>query len=79
MLDHLHAVVAPSEREAHLGNFSAAVKRWMRKELNGSWEWQPGCFDRLLRSDESVALHLGKPGPRRSCRGLERLAVPLRV
>jgi putative transposase len=54
MPDHLHAVVAPSERDAQLGNFSAALKRWMRKELNASWEWQPGCFDRLLRSNESL-------------------------
>ena len=54
MPDHLHVVVAPSERDRRLGNFSAAMKRWMRKELNASWEWQPGCFDRLLRSDESL-------------------------
>ena len=54
MPDHLHAVVAPSERDAQLGNFSAALKRWMRKELNASWQWQAGCFDRLLRSDESL-------------------------
>ena len=53
MPDHLHVVVAPREREAQLGNFSGALKRWMRKELNASWEWQPGCFDRLLRSNES--------------------------
>jgi REP-associated tyrosine transposase len=54
MPDHLHAVVAPNERDAQLGNCSAALKRWMRKELNASWHWQPGCFDRLLRSDESL-------------------------
>jgi putative transposase len=54
MPDHLHVVVAPSERDGRLGNFSAALKRWMRKELNALWEWQPGCFDRLLRSDESL-------------------------
>jgi putative transposase len=54
MPDHLHVVVAPSERDARLGNFSAALKRWMREELDASWEWQSGCFDRLLRSDESL-------------------------
>jgi REP element-mobilizing transposase RayT len=54
MPDHLHIVVAPRERDARLGNFSAALKRWMRKELDASWEWQLGCFDRLLRSDESL-------------------------
>jgi REP element-mobilizing transposase RayT len=35
MPDHLHAVVA-RERNAQLGNFSAALRRWMRKELNAS-------------------------------------------
>ena len=55
MPDHLHVIIAPMEgRDAKLGNFSAALKRWMRRELNASWNWQPGCFDRLLRSDESL-------------------------
>jgi len=54
MPDHLHAIVAPKNREAKVGNFSGALKRWMRKELDASWKWQPGCFDRLLRSDESL-------------------------
>jgi REP element-mobilizing transposase RayT len=55
MPDHLHVLVAPmKEREAKLGNFSAALKRWMRKELKASWKWQPGCFDRLLRSGDSL-------------------------
>ena len=54
MPDHLHVMVSPIEdRHAKLGNFSAALKRWMRRELNPCWQWQPGCFDRLLRSDES--------------------------
>jgi len=54
MPDHLHVVVAPHERDSRVGNFSGALKRWMRKELNAFWEWQSGCFDRLLRSDESL-------------------------
>jgi REP element-mobilizing transposase RayT len=55
MPDHLHVIVAPIDhREAKLGNFSGALKRWMRQELNASWNWQPGCFDRLLRSGESL-------------------------
>ena len=55
MPDHLHAVVSPrKDRNAKLGNFSGALKRWMHEELNASWNWQPGCFDRLLRSDESL-------------------------
>jgi REP element-mobilizing transposase RayT len=55
MPDHLHVIIAPTEnREAKLGNFSAAIKRWMRRDLNASWKWQRGSFDRLLRSDESL-------------------------
>jgi len=55
MPDHVHLIVAPSEdREAKLGNCVAAIKRWMRRELSASWQWQRGSFDRLLRSDESL-------------------------
>jgi putative transposase len=55
MPDHLHAIVTPStDRGAKLSNFSAALKRWIREEVGASWQWQSGCFDRLLRSDESL-------------------------
>ena len=70
MPDHLHVIATPRiDRDAKVGNFSAAIKRWMRQEMlnNGKrsacpttrsgslqWRWQPGCFDRLLRSDESL-------------------------
>jgi putative transposase len=55
MPDHLHVIVAPTQdREAKLGNFSGGLKRWMRQELRASWNWQPECFDRLLRSYESL-------------------------
>lgn len=55
MPDHLPVIVAPTrDRETKLGNFSAAIKRWMREELNASWKWQRGSFDRLLRSGESL-------------------------
>ncbi len=55
MPDHLHVIVAPTEdREAKLGNCSAALKRWMREQLNASWDFHPSWFDRLLRSDESL-------------------------
>jgi REP-associated tyrosine transposase len=55
MPDHLHAVVTPKEdRAAKLGDLSAALKRWIRQELKANWRWQAGCFDRLLRSDESL-------------------------
>jgi REP element-mobilizing transposase RayT len=55
MPDHLHVILSPTDaRNAKLGNLSAALKRWIRRELNASWDWQAGCFDRLLRSDESL-------------------------
>ena len=55
MPDHLHFIATPTkDREAKVGNLSAAIKRWMRQELNASWKWQRGSFDRLLRSDESL-------------------------
>jgi REP element-mobilizing transposase RayT len=64
MPDHLHVIAAPRERSLPVGNLSAAIKRWMRQEMRAScragappaesWQWQPGSFDRLLRSDESA-------------------------
>src|SRR4029078_229126 len=55
MPDHIHVIVAPTKkREAKLGNFSASLKRWMREELKACWQWQTGCFDRLLRTNESL-------------------------
>jgi REP element-mobilizing transposase RayT len=55
MPDHLHVIVAPmNDREAKVGNVSAAIKRWMRQDLKATWRWQAGSFDRLLRSDESL-------------------------
>jgi putative transposase len=54
MPDHIHALVAPVDRSASPGIYSSWVKRWIRAELAAVWQWQPGCFDRLLRSDESA-------------------------
>jgi putative transposase len=55
MHDHFHIIVAAiKNRDAKLGNFSAALKRWIREQLGASWQWQPGYFDRLLRTNESL-------------------------
>src|SRR6266404_6072368 len=56
MPDHAHWVVAPVEdRALSVGDFSHAFKRTLRKLLGPQpWEWQRGCFDRLLRSDENL-------------------------
>jgi REP element-mobilizing transposase RayT len=54
MPDHVHVLVSPMDRDASVGNFSGALKRWIRQELKAEWQWQPGSFDRLLRSEESA-------------------------
>ena len=56
MPDHVHWVVSPVEdRDLSIGDFSHGFKRMLRKCLGPqSWEWQRGCFDRLLRSDENL-------------------------
>ena len=55
MPDHLHVIATPTQdREAKVSDLSAALKRWIRQELNAPWRWQAGSFDRLLRSGESL-------------------------
>jgi REP element-mobilizing transposase RayT len=56
MPDHAHLIVSPvDDRDLSIGDFSAAFKRLLRRELGSqTWEWQRGCFDRLLRSDENL-------------------------
>jgi REP element-mobilizing transposase RayT len=66
MPDHLHALIAPLDRDASIAAFSKWFKRWFDDEygrpsvpdavpVNQTWKWQEGCFDRLLRSDESLS------------------------
>ena len=56
MPDHAHWIVSPiGDRELSVGDFSTGFKRVLRKTLGSQkWEWQRGCFDRLLRSDENL-------------------------
>jgi len=56
MPDHSHWIVSPiGDRELSVGDFSEGFKRVLRKTLGlQPWEWQRGCFDRLLRSDENL-------------------------
>ena len=56
MPGHLHWVVSPvDDRGLSIGDFSHGFKRLLRKCLDSQpWEWQRGCFDRLLRSDENL-------------------------
>lgn len=60
MPDHIHALISPLNRDESVGTFSTLWKRFIRNEivgraaLLGTWEWQEGCFDRLLRTNESL-------------------------
>ncbi len=53
MPDHIHVLTAPHNRDADVGDFSGAMKRWIRQQARRDWRWQKGSFDRLLRGDES--------------------------
>ena len=52
MPDHVHLLAEPAERDLWPGQLSAAIKRRIRRAVGAQWQWQPGCFDRLLRRDE---------------------------
>src|SRR5437870_4281639 len=64
MPDHVHALISPlADRDASISGFAKWFKRWFNEAFwdcrrSGSdgrqrtWQWQEGCFDRLLRSDE---------------------------
>ena len=55
MPDHLHALVRPvANRDAKITQYSAGLKRFVRRETKAAWKWQDGVFDRLLRRDESA-------------------------
>jgi REP element-mobilizing transposase RayT len=38
MPDHVHLLIAPFEREAGVGNASAALQRFMCQELKAAWQ-----------------------------------------
>ncbi len=56
MPDHAHWLISPRiDREISVGDFANGFKRVLRKMLaDQNWEWQRGCFDQLLRSDENL-------------------------
>jgi putative transposase len=56
MPDHIHLLTAPLDRESSVAAFLKWFKRWFN-ESHGAcegWQWQPGGFDRLLRTSESI-------------------------
>jgi REP element-mobilizing transposase RayT len=60
MPDHVHILAAPANRDASVSDLSKWFKRWFNEAYRTggapmSWRWQEGCFDRLLRSDESLS------------------------
>ena len=63
MPDHLHLLAAPmNDRDASVSAFAKWFKRWFNEQYweaipagTRTWHWQEGCFDRLLRSDESLS------------------------
>ena len=66
MPDHLHILTAPQDREASVAAYSKWFKRWFNETYcrpsvsdgfsrGQTWHWQEGCFDRLLRSNESLS------------------------
>jgi REP element-mobilizing transposase RayT len=61
MPDHLHLLASPLDRDASVAAFSKWFKRWFNEGYSKgtpviqAWTWQDGCFDRLLRSDESLS------------------------
>ena len=56
MPDHLHLLASPmQDRDQEVGDLSGALKRWTNGAASdGKWEWQSGCFDRLLRREENT-------------------------
>jgi REP-associated tyrosine transposase len=53
MPDHMHAFVRPlASRDAKVTQYSAGLKRFVRRETKAAWKWQNGVFDRLLRRNE---------------------------
>jgi len=67
MPDHLHLLASPvADRDAPVTAFAKWFKRWFNEACwncrpsvsdgrDRTWNWQEGCFDRLLRSDESLS------------------------
>jgi REP element-mobilizing transposase RayT len=56
MPDHIHLLTAPLDRELRVAAFLKWFKRWFNESYGAceKWQWQPGGFDRLLRTSESI-------------------------
>ncbi len=54
MPDHVHLLTAPFNRDESVGKLAGFLKKRSKFLCKGSWDWQPGSFDHLLRSAESA-------------------------
>ena len=56
MPDHIHLLTVPRERELSVAAFLKCMKRWFNElyDLPQPCRWQPGGFDRLLCTSESI-------------------------
>jgi len=57
MPDHIHLLTAPlTNRALSVAAFLKWFKRWFNESYGAreKWRWQPGGFDRLLRTSESI-------------------------
>jgi putative transposase len=56
MPDHVHLLTAPFDRELSVAAFLKWFKRWFNEAygVREAWRWQPGGFDRLFRTSESI-------------------------
>ena len=56
MPDHIHLLTAPLDREFECCCFSKMIQALVNESygLREEWRWQPGGFDRLLRTSESI-------------------------
>ena len=68
MPDHMHVIAAPIEsRDAKLGNFSGALKRWIESGAKcnmdlAAWLFRPSSAFRRV-TPRQMALRPRKPGP----------------
>jgi REP element-mobilizing transposase RayT len=55
MPDHLHLLASPKHRDNSVTVFARWFKRGFNAQAKPNWQWQEGCFDRLLRTNESAS------------------------
>jgi REP element-mobilizing transposase RayT len=54
MPDHFHGLVAPMDRRQSISTWSRWFKYGVNERISPKISWQSGCFDRIIRSEESL-------------------------